>query len=265
MVFTSPGLVPYGFKFPVKARHKKPGYYTQMMKRERAKLAKRRQYSRPSYVRLKKTVGTDRYKDYIDSNGLQLSGSNVATWGTSQGGVAQNILDIEEGTGEQERLGKNVNIKDIMWRWYIELPPAQDSANAIDGTTNYGIRIVVVWDYNANGSNASWTEVFANNSYNSFKNLDQGRRFRILKDYKCVIDAQTEWDESLNQVIRFRTHKVGAFYFKNLNLNVQYEQADGEVDSRPRGNLIIFCRTNNGDEAAAGPIIHGRLRIRYTT
>lgn len=68
---------------------------------------------------------------------------------------------------------------------YLKLNILQDvtleAADNIDG--NVLVRFIVFWDKAPNGTDPAITEVLANDLFNSFPNLNNRQRFRILKDW----------------------------------------------------------------------------------
>jgi len=217
--------------------------------------AVRRRRRRAPYVRrrYRKTKGR-RIQPYNPFTELKFLNGNDNFTVQTAGTIVTSLNQIPEGTGRSERIGRKIIIKHISLRYTIRLRSVIGQANSSDI-----IRLIVYVDKQANGAAAAVTDILDTVllplTFQSFKNLANSGRFRILVDRKFPINALSSTD-----AVNFETRTYDRYYSKELNIPIEFD------DTLDTGALSTI-RTNN-----IGYLVIGReqdadfistWRIRY--
>lgn len=178
-------------------------------------------------------------KKFVDTS-ISISpvaGSNAFTSG-------QLLNSLANGTSASDRIGRKVVMKSIYIRWSFEMAPT-----GVDGAP---LRILVVYDKQANGALAAITAPLVSSAFNSLNNLSNKDRFVTLFDHiSDPIDAEGP-------------HAVAGVLYKPINLEVQFdEDTDGGIDDIMSGAVILYV-AQQGTIITAAPTFVCRTRIRYT-
>ncbi len=113
------------------------------------------------------TVGELKFHD------VDLDDAAIAVAGT----VTASINLIAQGVTESERVGRKCTIRSIGWRWNIEY-----KSQAVMSSTADTVRILMYVDKQANGAGISATDLLESDDFQSFNNLSNSGRFRVLYD-----------------------------------------------------------------------------------
>lgn len=159
---------------------------------------------------------------------------------------------IPQGVNESERVGRKVTIKHIMMRGFL-IPVA--------GTWTGGsevIRLMLVQDTQCNGAAATWSGangVLESDTVHAFRNLENSNRFKILKDWYTVLNAQAGVTTSFNQTTRT------FFFSKNCSIPIEWDSVatTGALTTIRSNNLFLIARGANDDQVAYS----GVTRLRY--
>lgn len=157
---------------------------------------------------------------------------------------------IAEGTGENERIGRHIMVRSLDLHITLNL----DSA-AIT-TQNDAVRLIAYIDMQANGVVATVAEILSSTAINSFRNLFQSGRFKVIYDKTFHFNPGISGDgttiDTAPIVRQIRAHLP-------INMKVDYEGATN--------GLTEVCCANIGMMAIAwgGKVdLSGIGRIRYT-
>lgn len=99
--------------------------------------------------------------------------------------ISSTAIGIAAGTSPQERVGRKCTIKSINIRGRVKCASSGDFAQACDN-----VRMILFQDTQANGSVPLVTDLLASTNYNSFNNLDNKQRFRVLAEKTFSINQQ---------------------------------------------------------------------------
>lgn len=161
------------------------------------------------------------------------------------GGILLNGLAT--GSGADQRIGRKVVWKTFLLRWQIELEPGGASTN---GTP---VRILVVYDKQANTVAPAATDILALDNFRSAQNLSNRDRFLVLVD-KITPPIGT----SSNFCV------AGKIYRKRLNLETIFNaNSAGTVGDITSGSIYIFA-AQTSNVGTTGPQLHFNSRLRYT-
>jgi len=177
---------------------------------------------------------------FVDVNSaIAVGGAGVTTFGT---GILLNGL--ANGSDASTRIGRKVNLKSIYVRW---------SALFVAGAGGGGaIRILVVYDKQANATAPVITDILLANDFNSPNNLSNRDRFVTLCDY-VTEQLSTASNLSDTGVIR-----------KGLNLETMFNAGSaGTIGDITSGSVYMFIAQSGGITTTA-PTMSYRSRIRYT-
>lgn len=184
-------------------------------------------------------------KKFLDTRvtAKAITGGNLIT--------SDSLIKIAGGTGQSERVGRIVRVKGIHVRGFA-------LRNSTVGTD--GIRVIVYLDTQCNGAAALTTDLFvaddANSvpGYNSYLNLVNSRRFRILRDQKISSSAN---------------FKLSADYgndFHHFDFNISTSL---DVEYSTNGSAITDIKSNNigiavlSFQKTSVPIVYYVARARY--
>lgn len=175
--------------------------------------------------------------------------SKVSTTVSATGTILNNCLNIvPEGNGQSARNGRKILIKKISIRGSFEL--------ADDETTDR-VRLVIYQDKQANGAAATIANIFSGTDINSFNEIANKGRFRILKEITADLNPATYWDGTDPHV---GGYKVG--YKANLRCNIPIE-----FDDSVTTGALTSVTSNNLGVAAFSQVSSANatytVRIRY--
>lgn len=165
---------------------------------------------------------------------------------------------IAQGTGVNQMLGSKVYIKRISVRFEIYMTSGGDAA--IQNVFNdRNARVMLVLDKQCNGAAAVISQILSSNNFNSFMNIENSKRFIILKEWMINPPAQ---DIGFNGTAYY--HGISSAckkWSKSCNYLVDFAaQAGGSrTISEVRSNNILLL----GISDTAPFSFRGRIRIRY--
>lgn len=172
--------------------------------------------------------------------------------------VGGSTYGIPQGTGPTERIGRKITLKKIMVRGYLKNVASGSSAQTSDV-----VRMILFQDTQANGAAAHAADVLESATWNSFNNLENSQRFKILKDCKFNMNTmagagwstQAAYTEPAGVAA---TPNGGGFtspatgnaqtfaeaiknfeVYLNVNIPVQYTSTTGEVTEITSNNIHL--------------------------
>ncbi len=159
------------------------------------------------------------------------------------GTVLNNCLNIiPQGTTEEERVGRKVVIRKIDVNGIVKLPATTTQANGSDS-----VRLVLYVDKQTNGLAATIAQLFEDTEINSFLQLANSGRFRILKDWKHSLSASAAsgngtTDES------FEAQKHFSWKFSGLSIPIEWDNVatTGALTTVRSNNVGIMGFSESG-------------------
>lgn len=171
------------------------------------------------------------------------------------GVVAQQSLNIVPQDDTQSgRIGRKIVVKRLQLRGQILLPATTTAANTADR-----MRILVIQDCQANGSSPSIGTLMASSDINSYLDLANSSRYRVLSDkmYTLVATAAgaPTGTPSFGAVLKSFT------IYKKVNIPIEYDSSasTGAITTIRSNNIAVVAFTQN-NLATLG----FTARIRYT-
>ncbi len=167
-----------------------------------------------------------------------------------------NLTIIPEGNGESDRIGRKVNIKAVHIKGTLTLPTTPTAAN-----TSAVVKFMLIQDKQTNGAQYTATDLLDTDSIESFNNLANSARFRVLKtvyyNLKCPAGSGRGTTDTLSYGEDVRWVSC------NMRINIPME-----YDNSATTGAIGTVRTNNlywvSQASASTANFTGTARIRYT-
>ncbi len=194
----------------------------------------------------------------IKDEELKFLDTSIADVLVSAGGTFTGSLAIiAAGTDESTRIGREIRIKKIFLRLRMELPAKIDQANAPEGDI---VRVILHIDKQTNGTQGGLTSLLENTDYQSFRNLNNGKRYRILSDTTHYMNSTQMTQDGTNT----SSHGEMVMELPHVNLTgldipIDYASTSGALTQNTENSLNILLISHNGVAA-----IFGECRIRFT-
>ena len=218
--------------------------------------AKRRVSFRSPTTKRRRLAGnyrrTGNYRRYTPGKGelkfldTNLSASPVASTGSFIPNTGS-FLAIAQGTGESQRIGRKATIKYIGVRYRLYL---ENSNSAV--ATHDTCRVILYWDKQCNGTAASVTDILETANYQSFNNLANKERFRVLSDKSHTLVSRsansTTWGEDA----------ASAQIHLKVTIPIEYSSTTGAIGEIRSNNLCFLCLSEGGHVE-----FEGKLRVRF--
>ncbi len=169
------------------------------------------------------------------------------------GNIAEDSVNaIPQGVTENTRVGRKCTIRMINWRFTITIGP-KTSASA----TSDVVRVILYLDKQCNGAAATVTGILETDNFQSFNNLANKSRFRILMDRKYDImvlggggDGTTEdWSEN----------KISDALYKKCNIPIEFDSTTGAITEVRSNNIGVLLLSEGGN---AG--FESKMRLRFS-
>ncbi len=207
--------------------------------------AKRRRFDVP---RRRLLLGELKFHD------LDVDDAVVAVAGTI---AEDSVLTIAEGNGESERVGRKITVQKLLWAYNIGIPAL---AQVGGGQSQDVVRVIVYLDKQTNGLTAGVTDILEFDDYQSFRNLSNSGRFRILMDKTHSIKGVTAGaGDGLNN--DFGSSEQTYKFAINLTTPIEYDNSatTGAITSMRSNNIGVLLV---GKKGIANFV--SKMRIRYT-
>jgi hypothetical protein len=198
------------------------------------------------------TPGEDKFLDGVTGTWVVAGLAGINVWNSL------NLID--QGTGECQMIGRIVHIKSVYIRTMIRLPDTINaSLNQVPGRDT--IKLMIVLDRQANGTSATYNNVYEDPDINSLRDLENSKRFTIVKTMMKTIATTVNHDGTSY----FHSEKRAILNcYVNLKKGIKIEYSPqaggnrviGEVRSN---NLLVMAISTNGIIQ-----INGRFRVRYS-
>lgn len=178
--------------------------------------------------------------------------ANVPTTGS----VRPSLNLITRGTGENQRIGRKVIIRQITIRFTFTLPESIVIGDIPDGDI---IRVILYIDKQANGANAAVTDILETAEIDSYLNLTNKGRFRILfnKFYSMNRNTQASVLFSGSTNVPFQTSQVFTVH-RHVAVEIEFSGSADTIAEIATNNIALMYISQLGDIA-----VRAKLRLRY--
>ncbi len=188
--------------------------------------------------------------DELKFHDLDIDDAVIAANGTI---AEDSVLTIAQGDGEQERDGRKMVVKKIGWKYEIVL-------NSGPTTTQFeSVRVLLYHDSQTNGAAATVANLLASDDYQSFNNLESGKRFKTLMDRTYDLNPSGgAGDGTTNDTV---TTIISDSFYKDLNMQVTYNSSatTGAIATMMDNNIGVMLLSKNGNTA----VFNSKMRVRF--
>ncbi len=163
------------------------------------------------------------------------------------------ITIIPQGDSESERIGRKITIKSIHVKGTVKLEDAATSATATDCVT-----CMLIQDKQTNGAAMTAAQFLEVDDFESFRNLANSGRFRVLYTHTFVMKcggggptAGTIWGGDVKFI------NIN----KKCNIPIEYDNSlTTGVVSTVRSNNVYWCTMSENNVC----ILEATVRVRYS-
>lgn len=176
------------------------------------------------------------------------------------------ISTAAQGDGENQRDGRVYYINSVHVNGVVEAPAQEDINGAYSDTE---VRILLVWDTQTNAAQAQGEEVMSEastaDSYNSFRNLQNSKRFVVLKDkrLKLILSRAENSTDSGSLNVNGVTSKFSMNKKFKKPIKVRCTGTTATVASISDNSLHLYCVSTPSGLATA-PVISYISRCRFS-
>lgn len=156
---------------------------------------------------------------------------------------AGSIVNIPQGNGESDRIGRKCTIKSVHARGQITIPPTEVADECDDI-----VRIILYQDRQCNGASTNTTSILKSSNWRSYINLSNKDRFRILATQVIAINCHAGRGNATGGVIDFGSYTIPWTMNKKVNINMEISNDDGSL-SGIRSNNINFLFISSAGKA----------------
>lgn len=233
----------------IKHRMRQQGYSRGFSSRRRFRAGYDRTGGR--YGRYNRGIGGV-IKPELKSRGNPISVAAISVVGDV---ASSSLVVIAENTSSVGRIGRKCTIVKISFNWSLSIPGFESQPDPRDGDA---VRMMLIQDLQCNGTAAIPSQILASTDYQSFRNLNETHRFKVLYDKTVVLNYTSLSTNGANDFSSGGVTRNGS-WFKNVNIPILYNGISGLLATIRSNNLLLIVTSREGD---AG--IVGQIRVRYS-
>ncbi len=188
----------------------------------------------PGYTR---TGGFYGRSDELKFHDLDINDAAIAVNGTI---AEDSVLTIAQGDGEQQRDGRKMTVKKIGWKFLISMEDAQ-----VTGAADQ-VRVLLYKDTQTNGAAATAALILASDDFQSFNNLEQGKRFRTLMDR--TYNIQRTAGQGNGTTYQYGEVFISDSFYMDCDMPVTYDStaSTGAIATMRDNNIGVLLLSKNG-------------------
>ncbi len=195
-------------------------------------------------------------KVYQSSGEKKFFDTDVADATITAAMTINNLTIIPEGNGESDRVGRKITVTDIYWKYIIRLV----GATAVINTSDI-VKLMLVQDTQTNGAQFVAANLLDTDTWESFRNLSNGKRFNVLFSENVPVAAHSGSGRGTTDTLAFgedRKYSVGS---RKCNIPIEYDNSatSGVITSVRSNNLYWVTQSLDGITVGVGTV-----RLRYT-
>lgn len=172
-------------------------------------------------------------------NGADFDPGTVAPSPIPNTGTIFIINAIATGVGSQQRIGSQITMRNISYRFELDLPAVVANQVPTSG------RVMLIWDRQPNSNAPAFTDIFTDVSYLSFMQPGAAQRFVILRNQQFSLSPQG--DQSL-------------FFEGFCKINMKSTYA---ASTNPNSGALLLVYIGDQGTAINQPTISGCWRTRF--
>jgi len=212
-------------------------------KRKRVQKSSFRKRSRRTFIGRRSGPGELKFVD------ISVTDAVVATGGTI---AESNLVLIPQGADESERVGRKCTATAIYMKAELILPDTTIVVNTQDV-----VRYILYVDHQTNGSAATVTDILHTAAWDSFRNLQNAKRFTFLVDKTLAIQSPSGCGTGQ---VGFQFGRAVRYLqlYKKLNLPLEYSGTAGTIDELTSNNIGLLTISSKGRCS-----LELQFRVRY--
>ncbi len=182
---------------------------------------------------------------------------DVAATATAGVIAEDSCVTIPQNTTESGRIGRKCVIRAIGWRWNL-VTLAQD--NTQSGSTAETTRVILYQDKQTNGATAAVTDLLESADYQSFNQLANKGRFRVLMDRSYTLSNSAGCGDG-SAANDWAGEGTDDSFFLRCNIPIEYDNSvtTGAIESVRTNNIGVLV-IGNGTGTAMG----SKMRLRFS-
>lgn len=169
----------------------------------------------------------------------------------TSGDVNTSLNLIPQGVTESTRIGRKCTLKSIMLRGMVRLPNTSDPTKTADQ-----VRVIVYQDKQANGATAAVTDILESAHINSFRNLANSGRFRVLMEREVTVNCQAGAYDGTND--QFGQVEKDFKAMIKCNVPLEFDSTTGAITEIRSNNVGVLAVSQNG-----AALLSYYARVRY--
>jgi len=194
---------------------------------------------------------------------------------TVLGSTVNHVTPVGQGTGESERIGRNIWVRSLQLTFFAEVQQAAVAA-ALAMPNECEVTFFVVLDKQCNSTNPSaaaiWTQPVASVALGGhpLRNLEYKDRFSILATRRLVLSPNSESDGAI--MVLKGDHEYGKFFkkWKGKGWKQQYDATGAAISSVTNEAISVWVHVTNPPytNPAPGSTVYSvgfQGRARYTS
>ncbi len=174
---------------------------------------------------------------------------------SSSGTVTASINLIAQGTTESTRIGRKCTLRSIGWHYTTSLPEGDADATPLPSDV---LRVILFQDKQTNGATAAVLDLLETADYQSFNNLANSGRFRVLMDKKISLNYASLASDGAGVVSSHQVLREAQFY-KKCNLPLEFGGITGAITEIRSNNVGILLISKNNVAGFAS-----KFRLRFS-
>ncbi len=179
---------------------------------------------------------------YFPSGGEQkfFDTTRADTAMASAGAIANaSLVLIPQGVTESTRVGRKCVLRRLMFKGQLIQPTGTNlAASGAKG------RVIVYQDKQTNGATAAVTDILDTASVNSFRNLANSGRFKILYDKTFNMSNRASSGDGTTSDVAEWMHPWE--FYKECNIPLQYDNTTGAITELTTNNIGVLTIANEG-------------------
>lgn len=197
---------------------------------------------------LARKMKTERELKFFDQD---VDDASIAANGTifTNSSAEASLIRIAAGDGESNRDGRKIVITKIKWRYQVD-------GTELSNTTKDTVRLILYLDTQCNGAAATVTNILETDDFQSFRNLTNSKRFKILMDRTYSFYAQAGAGNGVTDA--FGSQRYDDTFYKDVNIPVEYSSTTGAIAELTQNNLGLLVMSDTGNTK-----LEGKMRLMF--
>lgn len=234
-----------------------------MAYKRRRKFGRGRRFKKRRLVKAGFTRRVGNYGRYRGSGGSVRSAEKkyhdvVASFLIGPTGIIfQSFNTVGQSTTENGRIGRKITVRTFQLKYQLTLLPSLDINESIDD-----VRVIVYVDMQTNGAPALPGDILRDVNTNSFRDLQNSSRFKILHDQWVALFSPGAYFNSSGPPVvgQFLAKTVVKKVYKRCFIPIEFAGIGGTILEMRTNNIGLLC-VSSGTNLVS---FTGRCRIRYT-